>query len=108
MHVEKTLQEIRDAEARAEQSIADAHEKAGFIVSKGKTDADAFVAERKKAILAEKAEALSSRKKELDKEQQKHLKKTEKEADALVLQAEQNSSKTLSALVKNFKTMLSE
>ncbi len=106
--MEKTLQEIRDAEAHAEKIIAEAHEKGMFIASKGKADANAFVAARKTEIIAEKTQALSSRKKELDKEQQKSLKKTEKEAESLVDRAERNTKKTLSALVKDFKVLLSE
>jgi len=105
--VEKTLQEIREAEAHAEKILADAHEKASLIASKGKSDADAFVADKKKSILTEKADALASRKKELEKEQHKYLKKAEKGAEELVEKADSRTKKTLSALVKDFKKLLS-
>lgn len=105
--MEKLLQEIREAEAHAEKIIADGHEKAGVIASKAKADADAFVARRKAEIVAEKADAISSRKKELEKGQQKYLKKAEKEADALGLHAKRNTKKALSALVREFKLLVS-
>ena len=104
--VEKTLQEIREAEAHAEKILADAHEKASLIAAKGKSDADTFIADKKKDILIEKADALASRTKELEKEQQKYLKKTEKEAEELVKRADSHAKKTLSALIRDFKGLL--
>ncbi|MFA6888802.1 MAG: hypothetical protein WC254_04885 [Candidatus Woesearchaeota archaeon] len=105
--MEKTLQEIREAETHVEKILIDAREKASLIVSKGKSDADAFTINRKKDILTEKTVALISRKKELEKEQQKFLKKAEKEAESLVERADERTKKTLSTLLKDFKTQLS-
>jgi vacuolar-type H+-ATPase subunit H len=104
--VEKTLQEIRDAETHAEKILAEAREKASVILSKGKSDAEAFITERKNHILTEKAESLALKKKELEKEQQKFLKKAEKEADNLAGSADSQCKKVLASLTKDFKAMI--
>lgn len=104
--MEKTLQEIREAEVHAEKILADAHEKASLITAKSTSDADTFIADKKKDILIEKVDALASRTKELEKEQQKYLKKAEKEAEELVKKADSRAQKILSALVKDFKQLL--
>ncbi|MBI5073115.1 hypothetical protein HZA99_04815 [Candidatus Woesearchaeota archaeon] len=101
--MEKILEQIRETEAHADTIIAEAKEKAAMLAAKGKTDADAFIAERKTTILAEKAETVNSRRKELEKEQQKWAKKAEKQADDLAADAKKNKKKAVSFLVSEFK-----
>lgn len=101
--VEKILQQIRETETHADKIIAEAKEKTTLLTANGKTDADAFIAERKTVILTEKAEAISSRKKELEKEQQKWAKKAEKQAEDLATNAKKNKKKAVSFLVSEFK-----
>ncbi len=104
--VEKILQQIRETEAHADTLIAEAKEKAAMLAAKGKTDADAFVAQRRSEILAEKTQAINERKKELEKEQQKWAKKAEKQAEDLAANAEKNKKKAVSFFVSEFKNFV--
>lgn len=106
--MEKVLHDIRQAETRADTLVTEAKEKVAQLLSKGKADADAFLAERKQTLLTEKAAALSARKKELEKEQHKYVKKAEKQADDLASTVAQNKKKALSLLVQDFKSMLKQ
>ncbi len=103
--VEKILQQIRETEADADTLIAEAKEKAAMLAAKGKTDADAFVAQRRSEILAEKTQAINERKKELEKEQQKWAKKAEKQAEDLAANAEKNKKKQFHSLFPNSRTL---
>ena len=105
--MEKTLQEIRTAETHAENVLADAKEKAALLLSQGKTDAAAFIAERKQTILTEKAAALALRKKELEKEHQRHQKKAEKQAEDFAVGCQRNVKKAVSFFVHEVTKALS-
>lgn len=104
--MEKTLHDIRAAEAHAEKIQADAREKAALLLSQGKADAEAFIADRKQTILSEKAAALSLRKKELEKEQYRSQKKAEKKAEEFAVAAQQNSKKVVAFFVQECKKAL--
>lgn len=106
--MEKILQQIRETETHADIIIAEAREKAGMLAAKGKTDADAFIAEQKTIVLAEKANALVSRKKELEKEQQKWAKKAEKQAEDLAANANKRKKKVVFFLVSEFKNSVNQ
>ncbi len=102
MMMDKVLFEIRHIEAKADQLLQDAREKAAQFIVQGKSDAAFFVAEQKKELLEEKATALQQRKKELERELQKYLKKAEKQAEDLAAQAAKQKKKALSFLLKEF------
>ena len=104
--MEKILHEIRETETHADKLIAVANEKAALIISKGKTDADAFLAERKQMILAEKAQLLAARKKELEKQYQKQEKKAEKHAESITEKAQLHKKKALAFLFQEFKKQI--
>ena len=106
--LEKLLHDIRQTETHADMLVAEMKEKASQFLLKGKTDAEAFLAERKQTLLAEKTAALTSRKKELEKEQQKYVKKAEKQADYLASSVAQHKKKALALLVQDFKRLLKE
>lgn len=106
--MEKILRDIRQAETHADTIVSDSKEKAAQLLLKGKTDADAFLTERKQTLLSEKAAVLAARKKELEKEQQKYIKKAEKQADDLASTVTQNKKKALYLLVQDFKRLLKE
>ena len=106
--LEKLLHDIRQTETRADTLVAETKEKASQFLLKGKTDAEAFLAERKQTLLVEKTAALTSRKKELEKEQQKYVKKAEKQADDLASTVAQHKKKALALLVQDFKRLLKE
>lgn len=101
--MEKTLQEIREAEVYAEKLLTEAHEKSALIIAKGKADAESFIAERRQSILAEKAETLSQQKKEFEKEYQKYTKKAEKGAEKFAAECQQNINKAVRFFVGECK-----
>lgn len=100
--MDKVLHEIRQIEAKADQLLQDAREKAAVLLVQGKNDATSFVAIRKKELLEEKTGALQQRKKELEKELQKYTVKAEKQAEDLTRHAAKQRKKALSFLLKEF------
>ncbi len=106
--MEKLLHDIRQAENMANTIVAEAKEKVAQILSQAKTDANAFLIERKQTLLAEKTAALTLRKKELEKEQQKYLKKAEKQAEGIRVVMSRNKKKVLPLLLHDFKKCLQE
>ncbi|MBT4540352.1 hypothetical protein HOC35_02465 [Candidatus Woesearchaeota archaeon] len=100
--MDKTLNEIKETEKKAQNVIENAHKKAGFIIIKAKEDNIKFIQARKKELEDERSSKLKVKKQELLDKKSDSMRNTEKIINELEEGANKNHKKAVNMIIKQF------
>ena len=106
--LDKTLNEIKNAEKKAEEIINNAHKKAEATIAKAKEDSMNILNDKKQELITHEKEQLNTKRKGLESLKADIMRNSKKDALELEQKAGKNHKKAVDSVVKAFKETINK